>query len=173
MLIDLWAAVGDRLPEGQRSRLGEIYAGPIKATQAGAWAQTRREQGQDAVNLTIEISADQIDINVVGGTKPQAAQLEAWLRRRGAGEFWRASPDLELVFYRRSAHKKGARPVWQGARWELIRAYPASALARKGFSSLRIDHERDLDGGRTEHLAYHLSKKWARDLEVVPLLVEL
>lgn len=113
MLMDLWSECESRLPEELRGQQGEIYAGPLNSSDGSAWAQNHREQGPDAVNLTIEMNGEHISVNAVGGTKGQAAFLEAW-------------------------------------------------LARVGFTSLRIDHERELDSN-SEHLAYHVRRKWGRD----------
>ena len=160
ILIGLWGVVAGRLPAPLVSQLGEIHAGDIKATDGGAWAQTGKEQGKDVVNLTIEMQPDWIDLNIVGGTKPQADRLEKWLR--GAGSFWRENEDFELQVFRRSANTKGSKPVWQGAAWYPIRGYAATEVARVGFTSIRIENQRQIDDD-SENLAYHVKRKWSKD----------
>jgi hypothetical protein len=158
-LAGLWVAVEARLSGPEQNEIRDRYVGAIESDDGSSWAQTRRDQGQQAVNLTIELGSWGITANAVGWTKPQMKLIADWLRKPGRRSFWQENQDFELAIYVRRAHTSGARPVWQGALGELRTRVPASEMVKKGFTVVRMNNDWGLDK-HSEHLAYHVKRGW-------------
>lgn len=158
-LVALWGAIRSQLSDPDSKLLGQIYAGLIEVGDGGAWAQTNRDdENQDVVNLTLELTSRDLQLNMVGGTTPQREQLEKWLKGVRSA-FWRAHPDWELVVFRREATGKG---FFLKAPWRELARYSAAEMCTKGFVSVRSEHGFGLDPDRFR-LAYHVRRSWTRD----------
>jgi hypothetical protein len=158
VLVELWTAIRAELSDPDSRLLGEIYAGPLESGSDNAWAQTNRDdEHQDVVNLTLELTAEELQLNLVGSTTPQREQLENWLRAAGSA-FWRAHPEWELVVFIREARGKG---FWMKAPWRWVARYSADEMSKKGIVSVRSKHGFGLDPDK-ERLAYHVGRRWAR-----------
>ncbi len=158
-LVALWNLLRDGLSDADSKLLGEIYAGQLDANQNHAWAQTNKDdEHQDVVNLTLELTAMDLQLNLVGGTTPQREQLERWIKPIGS-KFWNTHPDWELVVFIRRAPGEG---FFIGAPWEEQARYSADEVIKKGFVSIRSTHGFGLDSAK-KRLAYHLRRSWLRD----------
>lgn len=158
-LVRLWEAIRVQLPDADDKLLGQIYAGPLNVGYTNAWVQTNRDdEHQDVVNLTLELTASELQLNLVGGTTPQREQLEQWLKASGRA-FWSAHPDWRLVVFVREAP---GRNFFMGAPWEELARYPAGEMLNKGIVSVRSTHGFGLDA-EWKRLAYHVGRAWPRE----------
>jgi hypothetical protein len=152
-MVALWERVRERLSAEDSTWLGEIHAPDhISKTDDHAWAQCRHAQGEEAVNLTLELRSGEFSVNVVGWTKPQASRLTGFLRGKDAKQFWREHPDLDLCIFVRQG------PVFLGAEGKEVGRYGARKLVRPGFVILRMDHKKGLNADQL--LAFHIRRFW-------------
>lgn len=161
-LVDLWSEVRDLIgPDRFDPVLGSIRVGKFMARSDGAWAQTNSEKDSGFINMTLEVEARELSLNVIGWFDPQLDKMESWLRKPAAWRFLRDLPDWLLVVFVREANV-GAddRAVFQGA--------PGTERERIAFAdsspaniSTRLTGIRPhLDPGR-EKLALHIRRAWA------------
>lgn len=155
-LDGIWGVVKELAPD-TFDRLGEIRVGWLKAQYDSAWAETHSGSGKP--NLTVEIGAHDLQVNLVGWTGDQVALFERWLQSRAAPSQLGSLPDHELVFFKRIAHAdhKGA-PFWMGARYEVIERVNAPSLAHDlGPKVAAVKASLD---PTWERIAYHLRRSW-------------
>ena len=157
---ELWTQVFGLLDRDERDRLGsEIQVHQLRFEDTHVSAQSNAER-DDLVNLTLEIGADDAQLNLVGWKMEQAASVERWLRSGGASAL-AASPGLEVVVYVRRARGYADRkttdrkPVFQKAPGFALDQIPAS-----DFTSARLDKAlADIDPV-WERAAYHIRRSW-------------
>ena len=116
-LLESWGEIREHLgPERFDKALGALYAGKLTSPWDHAWVQTNGELGSISkyVNLTLEIDATELSLNVVGWFDPQLDSLERWLRKPAAWRFLRQLKDWYVVIFVRTAHV-GKRVVYRGA----------------------------------------------------------
>lgn len=163
-LESLWGEVQDAVgPERFDETLGQVRAGQrFGAEDDHAWVQTHGEQDEATVNLTIELYANELTLNLVGFFDGQFDKVRGWIARGSGRAFLRSHPELELVIFVRTARRgKGGRVMWKGARSEergrlaLSEESPAAISIR--LTTLRRQIDPDL-----QKLALHVRRGWSR-----------
>jgi hypothetical protein len=161
-LTDLWQEVRKSLgPARFDPVLGEIRPGKkFSRDSKTAWAQTNAEKPEDLVNLTLEIEATELSLNLVGGYSEQFKKVEPWLRKSEARRFLQEHPEFVLViFIRHATVGQGSRVMWKGAKWveeermDLSRASLIDISTRLTTIGARLDD-------KTEKLALHIRRAW-------------
>jgi hypothetical protein len=152
----VWERVLELMPEDQAAWLGVVEAGKLPRRETHAWAQTNR--GQRGANLTLELGADELQLNLVGWNDSQASRLAKWLTSNPE-----RAPNMELIVYERTAkgdHKHA--PFWMHASHrELVRFAPVEVRSG-GLAPWIETWNRTADLAWTR-LAYHLRHSWTRD----------
>lgn len=133
-MAGLWERVFEALTPAERQRLGAIHAGRFGRTRDPAWAQTNR--GESGANLTVELNARELQLNLVGWDAAQAHAVKSWVEGPGRTEI---PSGAELVVWERQAKRaRSGKPFWMGARVPrsatsaLWRSPPASSRAGVG-----------------------------------------
>lgn len=175
----MWEAILDGLKPNEAQRLGEIHANqlPLEATVAAA----QTNWGESGVNITIELTAEELQVNLVGWNAPQAELFEGWLAPAGIVRS-DVGDKLELTVFRRRPHNyshkgSGKTSWWQKERFELAERRPLVELAGKPLHDLTVGWREDPDPA-WEKLSYHLRRAWPRPVAVaagprlVPELVD-
>ena len=116
----LWEAVRANLDPADDLALGEVHAGKKEYEQG--WAHTN--DGEDRVNLTLELFEDELQLNLVGWQQVQSETLKSWLQTLPGGDAVNALDGYEVVAYKRVAHT-GTRPQWQGVEGFVLGTCPA------------------------------------------------
>jgi hypothetical protein len=127
-LESLWQAVAEALPDTERAVLGEFHVGALGLTDPNAWAMTNR--GEEKINLTLEMTRQELWFNIVGWQVPRAQDLLEWLQRPAAGDELQRLPGYDLVAFRRrcgnwAKRAPGKRAWWQRETFKEVRRYPA------------------------------------------------
>lgn len=151
-----WERVLDLMPDDDAKWLGTPEAGKLPRRETHAWAQTNR--GQHGTNLTLELGADELQLNLVGWNAHQAMRLATWLTTHPE-----RTPDLELVVYERRARpdNKGA-PFWMHAQNTVCQRFAPEEVRAGAFGPWLEGWQHDADAKWTR-LAYHLRRSWTRD----------
>jgi hypothetical protein len=162
-LLSNWAEVRQRIgAERFDATLGKVRAGRFERRASGAWTQTNGEHELgDFVNLTLEVDAAELSLNVIGWFDPQLEKIERWLRKSVARKFMRTLEEWFLVIFIRKAHVgESGRAVFQGApgteRQRIAIAGTSPANLAITLAGLRPQ----LDPG-TEKLALHIRRPWS------------
>lgn len=161
-LTDLWQEVRRSIgPTRFDPILGEIRPGErFDRDSKTAWAQTNAEKPEDFVNLTLEIEATELSLNLVGGYSEQFKKVEPWLRKPQAWRFLREHPEFVLViFIRHGTVGSAGKVMWKGAKWieeervTLGQVSPIDISTRLTAIGARLDD-------KTEKLALHVRRAW-------------
>lgn len=164
-LEELWGEVAREIgTERFRKALGTVRHGRrFNKTYDHAWAQTHAEKTENTANLTLELSAGELSLNLVGFYSEQFEKVRDWIRGRSGRNFLKSHPDLILVIFVRTAQKgKGDRPMWKGAesdellRLKLSEASPSDVTMRLSTVSSQIDSS-------IQKLALHVRRTWSRE----------
>jgi hypothetical protein len=161
-LVELWREVRDEIgAEKFDSVLGTIRAGRFDTGSERAWVQTNDDKDSDFVNLTLEVDAQELTLNVIGWFDPQLEKLESWLRKPKAWRFLRTLPDWSLVVFIRQARVgKSGETMFKGAegkereRIHLSETSPSNISTRLSGLRPQLEPER-------EKLALHLRRSWS------------
>lgn len=178
-LRTMWEVILNGLAPDETQRLGEIHANQLPLDATVAAAQTN--WGEPGVNITIELTAEELQVNLVGWNAPQAELLEGWLAPAGAvrsGDF----EGIELAVFRRRPYNyaqkgTGKKSWWQKELFELSDRRPLGELAGKSFADLKDKWHAEPDPA-WEKLSYHLRRAWPRAAavaagpELIPEVVE-
>jgi hypothetical protein len=152
---------------------GKHWAGPVRSgpRRDKAWEkvqsrpQDRLGQGEcgearSFVNLTLEIEATELSLNLDGGYSEQFKKVQPWLRRSEARRFLKEHPELVLViFVRHATAGLGGRVMWKGAKWIeeermiLSQVSPIDISTRLTTIGARLDE-------KIEKLALHIRRAW-------------
>ena len=156
-LEGLWAAVRSHLSDEDDEALGTVRAG-ISDSHDKPWAQTN--DGEDRVNLTLELKPDQLELDLVGWKEGQSEALKGWLQSVAGEKTVNALPDYEVVAFLRRAYKKTttSRPWWQDETIEELGSCP-SAKFSAGWVVRQMITVGDL---KEEKPAFHLRRAWPR-----------
>lgn len=166
------------LAPDERSDLGEVKVGQLPLDAQSAWAQTH--VGIDGVNLTVELWAKELQLDLVAWRAAQATQFRAWLASGSGDAKLERLSGYEVVFFARRAYDgPSGKPWWQRETFRELARVPAS----EGRVLVAADRcEAELDP-QWEKLAFHLRRSWAHPSvvaageaildEVRPRLVEL
>jgi hypothetical protein len=168
------------LAPDEAQRLGEIHANQLPLDATVAAAQTN--WGEYGVNITIELTPNELQVNLVGWNAPQAELLQAWFAPDGHVRSDAAIENLELAVFRRRPYnyaQKGTakKSWWQKERFEPADRQPVGELAGKPLAALAAGWRDDADPS-WEKLSYHLRRAWpstaavAAGPDLVPDLVE-
>lgn len=134
-----------------------------------AWAQTHAEKSESTANLTLELSAEELSLNLVGFYEGQFGKVRDWIRVRSGRRFLKAHPELILVIFVRTAQRgKGGRVMWKGAesaelqRLSLSETTPSDITMRLSTLASQVDSD-------LQKLALHVRRSWNREeaLEMV------
>jgi len=160
-LLQLWSEVRLRLgAEIFDPVLGVPRAGKLASRSDGAWAQTNSERDFNFVNMTLEVDAAELSLNVIGWFDMQFEKIERWLRRPSAWRFLRGLPEWTLViFVRRANVDENGRPVFQGAVGTEIERIAISETAPSSISTRLTGLRPQLDSSR-EKLSLHIRRAW-------------
>jgi hypothetical protein len=164
-LTGVWQLVRERLSEQETHLLGEIHAGQLGLNDTMAHAQTNwMESG---VNLTVELIAEELQLNLVGWSADQAPALERWLTDDGRVRPFVSLADWELVAFRRrpanyASRTATSRPFWRRQLFTQVARLRLSELARRDLAQLKATWRQDSDDS-WEKIGYHLRRAWPRD----------
>ena len=163
-LVRLWIGVRERIgPQRFDPVLGEVRAGRFERGSDTAWVQTNAERAEDFVNLTLELEAEELSLNLVGGFDVQLEKLEAWLGKPKAWRFLRANPELQMVvFVRHGTRTKAGGGIFQGARWVELERLSLSEVNPIDISTRLTGISAQLES-RTEKLGLHIRRRWLRE----------
>ncbi|HEY5710073.1 MAG TPA: hypothetical protein VIS51_11850 [Solirubrobacterales bacterium] len=165
MLEELWGEVAQEIGvERFKGALGTVRHGKrFNKTYDHAWAQTHGEKTENTANLTLEISAGELSLNLVGFYNEQFEKVRDWIRGKPGRNFLKSHPELILVIFVRTAQKgKGGRSMWKGAesdelqRLTLSEASPSDVTMRLSTLSSQIDPD-------TQKLGLHVRRTWSRE----------
>ncbi|MFL5898243.1 MAG: hypothetical protein ACJ76D_07235 [Solirubrobacterales bacterium] len=168
-LLGIWEEVRQRLgPERFDPVLEAARAGRFGRRAAAAWTQTNGKHEGDLVNLTLEVEAEELSLNVVGWFDPQLEKVEGWFRTRRAKELLRTLDGWDLLIFVREAHVgPSGRATFQGARGVLRERFPITEVAPTNVI-ITLDGMRPKLESATEKLALHIRRGWRRE-EVLEL----
>lgn len=161
-LLETWREVRDRIGASSFDPvLGEVRAGRFERRAAGAWTQTNGEHEGDLVNLTLEVEAEELSLNVVGWFDPQLEKVERWLRSRVAKDFLRTLEGWDLLIFIRKAHVgPSGTAIFRGAEGELRERLPLAQTSPASVS-ITLDGIRPRLDSSTEKLALHIRRGWS------------
>lgn len=167
-LRGMWEAIFEALTPDEASALGEIHTNHLSLEDSAAAAQTN--WGEPGTNITIELTKNEIQVNLVGWNADQAEALEAWLAPGGGVGSTSGLDEYELVVFRRRPYNytlkgQGKRPWYQKETYHLSDRQPLSALRQKQLRELRSQWREEPDPA-WEKLAYHVRRAWPRDQAV-------
>ena len=161
-LTNLWQEVRESIGTSRFDPvLGEIRPGKkFGRDSKTAWAQTNAEKPEDFVNLTLEIEATELSLNLVGGYSEQFKKVEPWLRKPQAWRFLREHPEFVLViFVRHATVSPGGKAMWRGAKWIEEERMILGQVSPIDISTRLTTIGAPLDG-KTEKLALHVRRAW-------------
>lgn len=163
-LLDVWMDVRDQIgSERFDPLLDEPRAGKFARRATAAWTQTNGDREGDLVNLTLEVEATELSLNVVGWFDPQLEKMERWLRTRAARGFLRTLDGWDLLIFIRKAHVgPSGRATFQGAPGELKERFPIAGVAPSSVV-ITLDGMRPKLDSSSEKLALHIRKGWSAE----------
>ncbi len=163
-LLEIWNEVRERIgPQQFDPVLEEPRAGRFGRRAAAAWTQTNGDREGDLVNLTLEVEADELSLNLVGWFDPQLEKVERWFRTRKAKETLRALDGWDLLIFVRRAHVgPSGRATFRGAPGDLRSRFPISEVAPTNVI-ITLDGMRPKLDAATEKLALHIRRGWSRE----------
>lgn len=167
-LRGMWEAIFEALPPDEVDALGEIHTNQLSLEDSAAAAQTN--WGEHGANITIELTKNELQVNLVGWKADQADALEAWLAPGGVVGSTSDLDEYELVVFRRRPYNyalkaQGKRPWYQKETYHLCDRQPLSALRERKLQKLRSQWREEPDPA-WEKLAYHVRRAWPRDQAV-------
>lgn len=146
----LWEEVRHRLDAADDEALGNVHVGKKEYEQG--WAHTN--DGQDCVNLTLELFDDELQLNLVGWQQVQSDALKKWLQTVRGEDAVNALDGYEVVAYKRVAHKG----QWQGAK-----GFELAACSAPDFNGNWLFQQMAaLRSKKEEKPAFHLRRAWPR-----------
>lgn len=167
-LLTTWTSVVERIPADVRTALGDVHVNNLPLDASAAAAQTH--WGDSTVNLTIEVTAEELQLNIVGWKEPLAQRLFAWLAP--GGTIRQSTSPLELVIYRR--HPRNLRAVLTQSKKPWFQRETSELAARDSLHDLAGQSlSAHLKACRTElppaseKLAVHLRRSWPAAVAVV------
>jgi hypothetical protein len=159
-LEDLWTAVRAFLAPEDSKALGKIHVGTVvPGRNEVPWAHTN--DGEERVNLTLELKPGELELNLVGWKQGQSEALKNWLQSVRGERIVEGLDGYEVIAFARTAHKKtpDSRPWWQD---ESVRelgrcdaaSYRASWITRQIVG---------LGSSKDEKPAFHIRRMWVLD----------
>jgi hypothetical protein len=163
-LLGIWEDVRTRIgPQRFDPVLEEPRAGKFGRRAAAAWTQTNGDHEGDLVNLTLEVEANELSLNLVGWFDPQLEKVERWFRTRKAKEVLRSLEGWDLLIFVRQAHVgPSGRATFRGAPGEVRERLPITEVAPTNLI-ITLDGMRPRLDAATEKLALHIRRGWSRE----------
>ena len=128
-----WERVADELDTDESVLLGRFASGRLRLHDPNAWARTN--SGEQVINLSLELSQHELQLNLVGWNHDRAERLLAWLGSPMGREVTEGLRGFEVVLFEREAtadHAGG--PYWlRETKREVVR-FDAARLADGRFS---------------------------------------
>lgn len=157
-LVSLWAEVRSHLAPADDAALGAVRAG-ISDRQDKPWAQTN--DGEDRVNLTLELKPEQLELDLVGWKEAQSEALKDWLQTTKGEDVVNALDGYEVVAFSRRAYKKtpDSQPWWQDETIIELGSCSAGSFTAGWISR----HMISLGSRKEEKPAFHLRRVWSRE----------
>jgi hypothetical protein len=156
----LWRAVLEVLPSQDRGALEPIRVGGLDlSTDAVPFAYTN--EGEDCVNLTLEIKRSQLELNLVGWKEGQSDALKDWLQTVPGERAVNGLPGYEVFAFAREAYKKSpsSKPWWQSESVRQLGSCPAQDFTAGWVTRMMIG----LPAKKTEvKPAFHVRRAWDR-----------
>lgn len=152
-MVGAWEEVLARMDDADASQLGAIRPGNFPNGGTAAWAMTN---GADkVVNLSLELTRSELQLNVVAWTAPQAFAFEKCIDSlEMAG--------LELVVFERRATTAGSgNTYWQRETHIELKRFDGEALRDGGFDRWQASWRNKSDQ-KWVKLAYHARYAWTR-----------
>lgn len=161
-LLETWANVRAEVgAERFDPVLGEIRPGRFGRRAPGAWTQTNGDHEGDLVNLTLELDAEELSLNLVGWFDPQLEKVERWLRTSPAKRFLRSLEGWDLLIFVREAHVgPRGRAVFRGAPGTLRQRIPLDQVSPATIP-ITLDGLRPQLDSDKEKLALHIRRSWS------------
>jgi len=133
--------------------LGTVHVGK-DSTVPFAFTTTEHPE---RVNLSLELPADRLELNVVGWRMAQAKKMQSWLRTYDAEKALRRLDDHQVVVYVRTAYKKSAdaKPYWQREEVDEL-----GSRAAKHYDALWLVKHSMNHYGKGTALAFHIRRSW-------------
>jgi hypothetical protein len=159
-----WEAILEQLDPADIRRLGEIHSGQVALDATAAATQTN--WGEEGVNLTVELTAEELQVNLVGWTDDQAQLLEGWIAPTGDVQPRNEFAAYELAVFRRRPHNyaqkgTGKKPWYQKELFEPAGRRSLGELAGHPIAELAQEWRAEPDPA-WEKLAYHVRRAWPR-----------
>jgi hypothetical protein len=156
-LARLWIETRALLDRADDKALGRVRVGETDRDEK-PWAQTN--DGEDRVNLTLELKPDQFEINIVGWKEEQSEALKVWLQSVAGENEINALDGYEVVAFSRRAYKKTAssKPWWQEETVKVLGTCPAA----KFTAGWVVGHMLGLGSRKEEKPAFHVRRAWPR-----------
>jgi hypothetical protein len=120
----------------------------------------RTNDGQERVNLTLELKPDQLELDLVGWKEGQSEALKRWLRSVAGEDAINALPGYEVVAFARRAYKKTptSKPWWQDETIIELGSCPAASFNAGWISKQMFG----LANPKEEKPAFHVRRAWPR-----------
>ena len=127
-LARLWRETRLHFDKADDQTIGTVRVGETDKDQK-PWAQTN--DGEDRVNLTIELKPEQLELNMGGWKEEQADALKDWLQSVPGEQAINALDGYEVVAFARRAYKKtpSSLPWWQDETIRVLGICPASKFS--------------------------------------------
>lgn len=159
-LGSLWAEIYEELSDADRAGLGSVHVGALDTTDdAVPFAFTN--DGEDRVNLTLELKPDQLELNLVGWKEQQSAALKDWLQTTRGEDTIRALRGYEVIAFARRGHKKTPdhQAFFLAEHVEELGSCPAQTFDASWITQRMIR----LQGSRKDvKAAFHVRRAWPR-----------
>ena len=151
----LWKDVRSFLPPEDDHALGVVRVGAAGRDDT-PWAHTN--DGEERVNLTLEVWPDHLELNLVGWKEAQSATLKAWLQSVAGETAVNELPKYQVVAFVRRAYKKTptSLPWWQDESVSELGVCPASEFTAGWIFKQVIG----LGSKKEEKSAFHLRRAW-------------
>ena len=159
-LASAWGQIEHALgPELFEESLGGVRVGHIKKKSTGAFSQSHANdpKSTERPNLTVELYAPEVSVNLIGWFDGQLKIVRHWLATASGEEFVKDNPDYELVIFKRMAPKG----VWQGADGPVVDRIPLGGSTGASLVG-RIDELESRLNPKTEKLSLHVRRAWPR-----------
>lgn len=152
-------AVLSEVGQEEARELGEIRAG-ISDSHDKPWAQSN--DGEDRVNLTLELKADQLELDLVGWKENQSDALKDWMQSVKGEDAINALDGYQVVAFAREGYKKTpeSRPWWQDETIVELGFCPASQFNAGWVSRQMMGIAADR---REVKPAFHIRRAWTRE----------
>ena len=156
-LARLWRETRLHLDRADDQALGTVRVGETDKDHK-PWAQTN--EGEDRVNLTLELTSEQFELNMVGWKEEQADALKEWLQSVPGEKAINALDGYQVVAFARRAYKKtpSSRPWWQDETIRVLGVCPASRFS----AGWLVRQTLGLGSRKEEKPAFHVRRAWSR-----------